>query len=306
LENNNFIKKRRNITMRKLALIFFLAITLAAAPALAGDVPEFDAVGNDSNNFFNDFIKESVVANNIDFFGREVNRFSDWEFEQLIQYDVNDESTWPTYPAVKLGSGNAPYELFFTSSGDLQPDPCFEGYLSALTAVQNYGKYQWVIVLQMKPQSDLDINIRDCVLKPNQFDIWTAAEQTGRFRWPWGTLEFFRKSNPTMSVWAIPGKFATTGFTEPVMVDARKMPTLNKTLFYEKYYTSKALWEEGMVVVLPETGKRNRAGYRLYDLHQGDMIFVEVKTEDGTSDLWYGPDNVIVKYIGIIGTWFTN
>lgn len=292
--------------MRKLSLIFFLAITLATVPALAGDVPEFDAVGDDSANFFNDFIKQSVVDNNIDRFGNKINLASDWALAQLIQFDVNNEDTWPTAPDVKLGSGNAPFELFYTSSGSLQPDPCFPGYLSALTAVDNYGKYQWVIVLQMKPQSDLDVNIRDCVLKPNLFDIWTAAEQTGRFRWPWGTLDFIRAANPTMSVHAIPGPFATAGFTEPVVLDARRMPTLRKVLLWEQYYTSKALWEEGLVVVLPQTGNKNQRQDDLYDLHQGDMIFVEVKTIGGTSDIWYGPDNVIVKYIGIIGTWFTN
>jgi hypothetical protein len=292
--------------MKKLALVFFLAITLAGVPALAGDVPEFDAVGNDSNNFFNDFIKKSVVDNNVNFLGVKINQFSDWELAQLIQFDVYNEATWPTFPNVKLGSGNAPFELFYTSAGLLQPDPCFPGYFSALTSVDNYGKYQYVIVLQMKPQSDLNVNIRDCVLKPNKFNIWTDAEQTGRFRWPWGTLEFIRTANPTISVYAIPGPFATSGFAAPVLLDARRMPTLRKTLLDEKYYTSKALWEEGIVVVMPETGTTNRRQDPLYDLHQGDMIFVELKTDGGTTDIWYGPDNVIVKYVGIIGTWFTN
>ena len=67
MQDNNFNQKRRNTIMRKLALIFFLAITLAAAPALAGDIPEFDAVGDDSANFFNDSIKRSVIRNNLDF-----------------------------------------------------------------------------------------------------------------------------------------------------------------------------------------------------------------------------------------------
>jgi hypothetical protein len=299
--------ERRNITMRKLALIFLLAITLAAAPALAGDVPEFDAVGDDSTNFFNDAIKDAVVDNNEDFALREINRFSDWELAQDIQYDVNDDTTWPTAPDdIKQGTGNRPYELFFNSSGLLQADPCFPGYFSALTAVYNYGLYQWVIVLQMKPQSDLDINIRDCVLKPNVFNIWVGAEQTGRFRWPWGELDFVRTANPKMTVYAIPGRFATAGFTDPVVLDARRMPTLRKVLFLDKYYTSKALWEEGLVAVLPQTGKQNQRGDKLYDLHQGDMIYVEVVVPGtNTANVWYGPDNVIVKYIGIIGTWFT-
>jgi hypothetical protein len=297
--------KRRNITMRKLALIFFLAITLATVPALAGDIPEFDAVGNDSQNFFNDFIKESVVANNIDRFGNLINNFSDWELAQLIQFDLWDPATWPTGGAI-AGSGFAPFELFFTSSGQLQPDPCFPGYLSALTAVQNYGLYQWVIVLQMKPQSDLDINIRDCVLKPNQFDIWMAAEQTGRYRMPWGELIFDKYANPDITAFAIPGPFATAGFDGPFGLDARKMPTLYKTSLYETRYTSKALWEEGLVAALPATGCRNENWYREYDLHQGDMIYVQVQVPgSSTADIWYGPDNVIVKYIGIVGTWFT-
>ena len=36
------------------------------------------------------------------------------------------------------------------------------------------------------------------------------------------------------------------------------------------------------------------------------MIYVDVKVPSiNTAEVRYGPDNVIVKYIGIVGTWFT-
>jgi hypothetical protein len=50
--------------MMKKLLLVLIAVAFMCTPALAGDRPEFDCVGDDSANFFNDFIKDFVVANN--------------------------------------------------------------------------------------------------------------------------------------------------------------------------------------------------------------------------------------------------
>lgn len=296
--------------MRKLALILFLAITLASVPALAGKMPEFDAVGNDSNNYFvfkqcspYTSVKQLVVDENL--FGPYLlnGELSDWYMPQNGPLDPWYPPSFPTYPdGLYLGEGFAPFEIFYTGSGLVVPDlVCFPGYFAALTPKGNSGRYQWVIVLQSKPQSDLNINIRDCVLSDSQKDIWTAAEQTGRFTYPFGANEFWKYSNPSITVVAIPGQFASDpAFYEPFVMTARKMPGLWKTYLYEALYTSKALWDEGIIVRMPQTGYRNDRGKYQYTLHQGDMIFVEILVPQySTADIWYGKDNVIVKYVGL-------
>jgi len=261
--------------MKNIIITLFLAALLAVTSAYAGNTPEFDAVGDDSlNHFNNNFIILDLLANN--------------------PYDADDtDSDW-----TQVG-----YEFFDTQAGPLRPDPCFEGYFSALTDVWNIGVYEWQIVLQMKPESDIDINIVDCVLKHNDLDIYFAAEQTGRYRESSGQLRFIPSANPTMSAMAYPGPFATPGFVAPVELDARTMPTLAALLLQDQAYTSKAFWDESIVVVLPENGVPNSAGTMMYNLKQGDRINVVVKVPSNNSvDLRYGPGNVILKYIGIVGT----
>jgi len=58
-------------------------------------------------------------------------------------------------------------------------------------------------------------------------------------------------------------------------------------------------------MVLPETGRTNISGQTMYNLKQGDRIHVKVTIPYNNScDIRYGQDSVIVKYIGIIGTWY--
>ena len=63
--------------IKKLALLV-LFVAFISAPAMAGNIPEFDAVGDDSANFFNDFIKDMVAANNLDASDVVINNFSDF------------------------------------------------------------------------------------------------------------------------------------------------------------------------------------------------------------------------------------
>jgi hypothetical protein len=275
-------------------ILFSLVIALIAIPAFAGNAPEFDTVGDDSANIFNDFIKDMVVDANY-VAGVWINECSDWDnFHEIV-------------------NGVNVYEDFFTTAGMLFPDPCFDNpnayrsYSSALTDAYNAAEYRWRIILQMKPESDIDLNIVDCVTKHNEPHWWIAAEQTGRYRADWGQLFFVPSANPSVTVKAIPGPFATPGFDTAFYMDSRQIPGLGLLCLDNALYTSKALWEEGIVMVMPETGVTNSCGETVFNLKQGDAIEVEVSIPgNNTCDIYYGEDNVILKYIGIVGTYFYN
>lgn len=274
--------------MKKI-IFALIAVMFLVTPAMAGNQPEYDAVGCDATNFFNDFIKVAVCENGT-WFGQRLNEFS--AFAQ---------------------------ENFTTTAGQLFPDPCFGRtgmcpgepvYTSALTTVYNQAIYRWTIVLQKKPESDIDLNIRDCVLKHNLFNIWTDAEQTGRFRWPYGELViWFENSQPTVTVVAFPGEYADPGFTAPFYLAARRLPApfgdfSNTVELNGALYTTKALWEESIVMAMPQpTDGTDSLGRNRYYLHQGDWVTIEVRIPpQNTADVYYGRDNVVLKYIGIVGT----
>jgi hypothetical protein len=263
----------------KKMFVVIVGAMLLATPAFAGNVPEFDAVDCDAQNYFavRDIAQHvQVINNNVGPFG-----------------PINYSSFFPLV------------EGFSTTAGQLFPDPCFDGYVSALTDVWNEAVYEWTIVLQMKPESDINVNIKDCVLKHNEFDIWTGAEQTGRYRANSGQLFFVPSANPSVTVTASPGPFATPGFSSSIIMDARTLPGLNLVSLEDALYTSKALWYEGIVAALPETGGTNTSGQTTYNLKQGDRITVKVTIPgNNTADIRYGQDNVILKYIGIVGTWY--
>jgi hypothetical protein len=286
-----------------------------ASPAFGGNDPEFDTVGCDSTSFFNDWIKHMVVCcNQID--GRIVNDYSNWD-------RAGSSSVCPGGWSETV-NGVCVYEEFYTSAGMLFPDPCFDGafmgyrhdtngcfpvfgeYNSALTDAFNEAIYRWRIILQKKPESDLNLNIVDCVLKHNEFDICEEAEQTGRYMDPKLGRFFVPTANPLITVRAYPGPYATPGFPSAgVTLDARQMPGLGLLCLENACYTSKALWEEGLVVAMPETGTTNSCGDTMYNLKQGDAIEVTITIPpNNTVDIYYGRDNVILKYIGIMQTYF--
>lgn len=273
--------------------IIMVAVLALTVPAWSGNVPEFDAVGNDSANIFavfNPIQYGQVVNNNIIPGDGPLNARSDFRFGAYGPFLLN--------------------EAFETGAGLPLPDPCFaqfgqEGpYLSALTDTWNEAEYEYRIILQMKPESDLNLNIYDCVKKHNEFEDWEEFEQTGRYRAPWGQLFFTPAQNPTVTVKAWPGDLATPGFNSPVTMDARTLPGLAITPLDNALYTSKALWSEGIVMVMPETGTSNSMGETMYNLKQGDIIQVKIYVNPNPTDIFYGPDNVILKYIGIVGTYF--
>jgi hypothetical protein len=252
--------------------VVFIAILLITGMAWAGNTPEFDAVGYDDMNFF----AQSTV---------------------YYQAVINGPNSYLEYDSSFYN------ERFNTNAGQLKESPCY-GIPAALTDVWNQGTYEWWIVLQMKPEADINLNIYDCVLKHNESDIFRFADQTGRYRMPWGELMFNPAWNPLVSAEAYPGPFATSGFMTSMTLDARTMPGLVTVPLDEVSYTSKAHWPEGIVIAAPKTGNTNGSGQMEYNLKQGDVIHitVEIPSDTNTVDVWYGPDSVVLKYIGIINT----
>lgn len=279
--------------MFKRILLLFVVASLIGTPVLAGGRPEFDAVGDDSANIFNDTAEQNIVANAVDAFLNLIEKFSD-------------------FTSFTTPFGFA--EFFATQAGALYPDPCFyylpgvhAPYLSALTATYDQGAYEWRIVLQMKPQTDINLKIINCVLKNGGTDVFSSADQTGFYRTPWGQLAFVQSANPSITVRAFPGPFATPGFLTPVIMDARTMPVLSPVALNNALYTSKALWSETIPLALPATGSSNTSGQSVFNLKQGDMIDVLITIPfNNTVDVRYGSDNVVLKYVGIIGTEYTN
>ncbi|MBE9551802.1 MAG: DUF11 domain-containing protein, partial [Proteobacteria bacterium] len=255
-------------------------VRVCGQPAGGGNRPEFDTVGCDATNYFalRDGIMPRVVENAVDALGKKINLYSDF---------------------VPQGR-----EYFTQTASDLYPDPCFPGYMSAYVDSSNQGIYEWLIVLQMKPESDIDLNIYDCVMKRYGASVWKSAGQTGWYTTDGGDdPSFWAAANPTVTVAVVPGPYATPGFDAPFYLDGRTLTGLLPVSLVDVPYTSKAFWEEGIVIEMPMTGSINCLGETVYDLKQGDAIKVTISIPTkNTVDIRYGKDNVILKYIGIVAT----
>ena len=275
--------------------VLLSALVLISTVAWAGNTPEYDAVGTDYYNFFSQNTVYYQVVNNGP--NAELEHYSNFSWQRVLD---------------ELGNYYYWGEDFDTNAGQLKPSPCYE-IPAALTDVWNEGTYEWWIVLQMKPESDINLNIYDCVLKHNETDLYRFADQTGRYRMPWGELMFNAAWNPLVSASVVPGPFATSAFAQwyaatgdELILDARTLPGLVSIPLNGVSYTSKAHWPEGIVMAAPKSGATNGSGQMEYNLKQGDMIHVtvEIPPDTNTVDVWYGPDSVILKYIGIINTEF--
>jgi hypothetical protein len=81
------------------------------------------------------------------------------------------------------------------------------------------------------------------------------------------------------------------------------MPILTRVALDQLLYTSKAHWYEGLVLELPIEGQDNANGDTQHQLLQGDFLKVTVTVPQGhPARVAYGPDNVLLKYIGVVGT----
>jgi hypothetical protein len=268
----------------KKIIILAVAMIFLATPAIADNTPEMDQVACDWNGLFTgNSIKYQIVTDGNEQFGLEINRYSDWT------------------DAVR------PFAEYFVPPAQIEetPDYCWNpdadpaGYWSYMTQPQTAATYEWKIKLQMEPESDLNVNVYDCVLKPQGTDLFRHAQQTGRENMTDGSTRFFRSQNPRITVEAYPG--SPSRFS-PFVMTARTMPNLRKIPLNNRLYTSKANWEESIVLKMPRTGRINRLGQVEHKLIQGDFLKVTVDVPGmHPARLSYGQDNIVLKYIGVVG-----
>lgn len=246
--------------------------------------PEFDAVGKDSINFFKDYYKDMVIAKARDRSGRLINDFSDFASEG-----------------------------FTNTAAGLTSDPCFSPpgstYLSSLAATYTEASFEWLITLQMKPASDINLQIVGCVLSAGETDVWKQARQTGLYSTAWAPQApvFAPQANPRVTVRVFPGPFAKAGFPEEgFYLDARKSPGLESSSLVASYQSIQSLMDGTIILALPRTGNSNAQGETMYELSRGDIVEIRVETPyNNTADVRFGRDNVFLKYLGLVGTEYT-
>ena len=267
----------------KLIVTFFLVLFLAG-PAWGGGRAEVDAVGADAYNFF--------VANSIMYFGSI--HVSDWNHcggsSEYFWTDATGYVDSPCYTPPLC------HEWFLNNNHDDMDK------MSYFTPPWTEAVYSWTIQLQMQPQSDIDVNLQDCVTCANNcsttgpWAYWMgAAEQTGRyvaFGPDFGRM-FIPGANPSVTVASSDGN----------IMDARMLPGLGVVAMNQQLYTSKAHWDEGIVLVLPQTGNTNSSGQTETTLKAGDHITVTIEIPSSNmANMYYDANDVILKYIGILGT----
>lgn len=261
--------------MKVLMTVLICVVALMSASlAAAKGRPEYDAVGADQENYFNDERSELIVENGLDGYLRKINNYSDFSDE-----------------------------LFANTAGMLYPDPCFPGYISSMVACWTEATYTWQIVLQMQPESDLHLSIAHCVMDYDEDSLWSTPAETGRAISTTGAPVFFLNANPSITVTAYPGPYATPGFTSPFHMEAYLVPRLTTTVMDDALLIGMAPWESELVLVQPKTGKKNSLLETTYNLKMGDYIKVEIAIPyNSPVNIRYGKDSVIVSYIGTVGT----
>jgi hypothetical protein len=299
-------RNRRKVMNLKKILLVMVALACLCTPAFAGEQPEYDVVGCDADAFFNDWLKYLVCQKNtltVDVTLNEAGSFCELFLPDAQPFDC----------------GNLTGDEWFDPPSLLTPDTCFEfeihggGIIGALTSrigAGNGGVYRWRIVLQKKPESDLNINIVDCVVKMNSSTMFgtgpfEGAGQTGLRVYPWGQLEFVKDDNPSIMVHFFPGEFADAGLPATgYAATARTLPELGDSSLAGpngQLYTSKGPWTEGIVIKRPNFVDDGFA------LRQGDMVEVTITVPPtNTMDVRYGLQSVIIEYVGIHGAIYFN
>ena len=244
--------------------------------------PEYDAVGDDSGNFFQD--QMTGLINN---FSRDAQN-----------------------NRINLDSDFSPQEAFSTDAGGLVPDPCYANGsgapLAALTSAFQNANYIWEVVLQMQPAADIFLAVNACVFDRSQDDILTDGRQTGLYRTPWDPDQqvFLKGANPSVTVKALPGPNAVQGFpTAGFLLDARKLPGLETVPLSESPLALQAFLTQGVLLAYPTQGASNSAGETMYELRPGDRIQVTFGIPaNNTADVWLGPESILIRYLGVVGT----
>jgi hypothetical protein len=266
----------------KRSLIIALLFIVTESQVFCGGRPEFDAVGNDGLNRFNNALTAPILTAN--------------------PWNTKSDFTEAPFPGME----------YFTPPVQLTDDICYKEYRSAYTQWRRPARYEWQIVLQMDPQSDLDINIEQCVVKHSSTTAfgkvpWEGGDQTGRYQLTDGTAVFIQGANPCITVEANPGPNAVFGFTSPFILTGRTQGSITELPLKRLPYTGTAIWERALVARMPEYMTTAPDGGVEYPLSAGDTIKVTIAIPFLNSvDIRYGQDNVTVRYIGVNNTIFTN
>jgi hypothetical protein len=246
--------------------------------------PEIDLVGQDSQYFFrNDWIGQ-IFINGKDTFGSRINDFSAFQSES-----------------------------FSTNAGQATVDTCYStparSYFSVLTPTWTEAEYEWEIVLQMKPATDLVLKLNGCVFKTGKNDVWTDGYQTGFYTVPWAPNQpvFVSGVNPRLTVQALPGPMAKEGFSsDGFTLDTRRHSGLQVAPLADSLVTIQTLASESIVIALPAEGGINASGQTMHSLSQGDRIKVVVNIPGNTTaDVRFGASGAVLQYIGLKGTEYT-
>lgn len=283
----------------RIILLITGVVFMLSAPAWAAVDrlcnPEFDAVGCDATNPLaqGNPIQFANISNNIvDAHFRALNWWSDFTYMTVDPAAELDPAIYPLAEKLEYFTPNDP-NLMIGS-------PCYPFHAIRATP-ESVVEFEWAIVLQMEPESDINVSIYDCVMQGTGTELLEDVGQTGRF-YDESFIKFLKADNPSMTIKAYPGR--NSDF-EPFILDARKLPTLCLTAMDENLYTSKAHWDESIVCVRPENGAINQCGETTYKLKQGDRIKVTVKTQPtNRNDVYYGEDSVMLKYIGYNRTFY--
>jgi hypothetical protein len=266
----------------KWSVIIISALLLIGSQAFGGGRPEFDVVGNDNSSHFKDAITTLVLKAN--------------------PWNTKSDFTGGPFPVME----------YFSPPVQLTDDICYDGYRSAYTQWRRPARYEWQIVLQMDPQSDLDINIEQCVVKHSSTTVfgkipWEGGDQTGRYQLTDGTVFFIPGANPSITVEASPGPNAVFGFTSPFILTGRTQCGITEIPLKYMSYTGTTIWDSTLVARMPEYMTAAPDGGVEYPLSAGDTIKITIAIPFLNSvDIRYGQDNVTVRYIGVNNTIFTN
>jgi hypothetical protein len=301
-----------------------VAVFMTAPAALAGNNPDFDAVCLDACNYFasQNIITQLLIDGNLVVAGggvnpKKLNFMSDWcddfwtraEVFREVETWIGTNCAYLPFTDTTNPSDRNPHEFFYTSVSDVDNvDPCFPNYRSMRALWFNTYFYAWKIVLQKKPETDLQIKIVDCVLKHQGDDIFEDAEETGWYNMP-GVGRVNTGGVPNITAIAYPGPNRTLGFAGPFVMDAIVQPGPNGVFvpLCEVDYLSKAIFEEGIFLRWPATGQVNGLGLPMFDLHQGDeILIIVIIPSTNPNDIAYGRDNVRIEYVGYNGSEFWN
>ena len=285
--------RRKEIPMKGLIALgcAILLHSLYMVALGASNSPEFDTVGCDAYNDHVDSRKAAIITNSVDTSGTLVNFHSYWS--------INGEQNYGEY--------------FYTNMGLLFPGPCCTNaecgdIQGLLDAWHDDGLFEWRIILQKMPTTDIELEIVNCVLKHNTFDIWTGAAQSGWYPESPSEVVFKPEHNPRITVKAMPGPLASDGFKNAgsFIMDARTMPGLGSIPLEDQVVSSMGFWGTHVLMALPQAGKLNTSGQLMHTLRQGDQIKITMAPNIMLVDLFYGPHSAILNYVGAVGSEYTS